>query len=162
MKKLAIMQIVLGLLIALFSFVSIDKARFTEPTQQPNPGGDPPQVIVYALPPNDSVSELLALVSGLAVAGCGIAQRKARTKLANWHVFLGLTTALASAVLSIAIIDSPWITGDIFYLAYLILIFGLAVFGVGVAQFRKARKGNIKSKRGGSPLLNTPQQTSSS
>lgn len=146
MKKLAIMQIVLGLLIVLFSFVSIDKTRFEERPQQTNLGGDPPNVLINSIPPNDAVSELLTLVSGLVVAGCGIAQRKARTKLANWHVFLGLTTALASAVLSIAIIDSPWITGGIFYLTYLILILGLAVFGVGVAQFRKARKGYSEAK----------------
>ena len=139
-KKLAIAQIVLGLLIALFSFVSIDKARFTEPPQQPDPVGDPSQVITGTLPPNDSVSELLTLVSGLAVAGCGIAQRKAGVKLAGWHIFLGLTTALASAVLSIAIIDSPWITGDIFYLAYLTLIIGLAVFVVGFVQLRGAKR----------------------
>ena len=140
MKKLAIAQIVLGLLIALFSFVSIDKARFTEPPQQPDPAGDPPQVITDTIPPNDSVSELLALASGLAVAGFGIAQRKAGVKLAGWHIFLGLTTALASAVLSIAIIDSPWITGDIFYLTYLTLILGLAVFAIGFMHLRGAKR----------------------
>ncbi len=97
-------------------------------------------MITGTLPPNDSVSELLTLVSGLAVAGCGMAQRRAGVKLAGWHIFLGLTTALASAVLSIAIIDSPWITGDIFYLTYLTLIIGLAVFAIGFMQLRGAKR----------------------
>jgi hypothetical protein len=143
MKKLAIALIVLALLIVFFSFVSIDRARFTEPPQQSDLGGDPPQVMLGALPPNGSGFELLTLVSGLAVAGCGIAQRKTRTKLANWHVFLGLTTALASSVLSIAIIDSPWITGDIFYLAYLTLILGFAVLVVGFLQLRRAKRSKL-------------------
>jgi len=90
MKKLAIAQIVLGLLIVLCSFVSVDKTRFEERTNYPTTGGDPPQVMISAIPPNDAVSELITLALGLVVAGCGIAQRKLRTKLADWHIFLGL------------------------------------------------------------------------
>ena len=142
MKKLAVAQIVLGLLIVLCSFVSITKVRFEEKIKYPDLGGDPPQVMINAVPPNDAVSELITLGLGLVVAGCGIAQRKLRTKLANWHIFLGLSTALSSAIISIAIIDSPRVTGDIFYHTYLIFCLGLVITALGTLQFRWV-KGHI-------------------
>ena len=141
MKKLAVAQIVLGLLIVLFSFVSISDVRFEERMKHPDLGEDPPYIAdLYAYPPNNAVSELVTLGLGLVVAACGIAQRKLRTKLAGWHIFLGLSTALSSAIISIAIGYNPWVTGAVFYHTYLILFLGLVIAAVGTLQFRWVKR----------------------
>jgi hypothetical protein len=72
--RLAIVQIVLGLLVAVFSIIVISQAF---PTQFALPAEESGMQVVLDVYPSTSfaqVSAFLALFLGLAVVGCGIAQ----------------------------------------------------------------------------------------
>jgi hypothetical protein len=77
--RLAIVQIVLGVLVAVFSIIVISQAF---PTQFALPAEESGMQVILDVYPTTSfaqVSAFLALFLGLAVVGCGIAQlRKAR------------------------------------------------------------------------------------
>lgn len=146
MKKLAVLQIVLGILIVLCSLVSVSKVRLEDRVVDPGLTEDPSQIVLNSVPPNDAVSELLTLGLGLAVIGFGIVQRKLHAKLGGWQILFGAAAAFSSAAISIAIIDNPWVTGNVFYYTYLILAFGLVIAAVGLAQMKEVTaklRGNL-------------------
>jgi uncharacterized membrane protein AbrB (regulator of aidB expression) len=73
--RLAISQIVLGVLVAVFSFIVTSQAfptQFTLPAEES--GAITTVVLVYSTMPAAQICALLAFFVGLAVVGCGIAQ----------------------------------------------------------------------------------------
>ena len=132
-RLLSVALIILGIGIAFLSFVSVTTARWTPlPHQEPAIGSNGiPYIIVSTPPPQPTGFARGTMAAGLVVAGIGLVQAAAKTKLAVWHVSLGALTAFGSAVLSSAIASDPWITGSIYLIGYLTLLMGLLISGVG-------------------------------
>jgi hypothetical protein len=135
-NRLASVQIGLGCLIVLFSLVSVTTARWKDlPRQEPTYGPDGiPIVIIYTPPPQSPGFAWATAIAGLAVVVCGVFQQKMATKYSGGQIFMGTISALASAILGLAISNQPWISGNIYYLSVVTLVSGVIVVVLGFLQ----------------------------
>lgn len=140
MKFLSIPQMAFGLLLAYFSWQLVDMKAHTPPVS-----GD--GTLWLTTPPPSTELELTILFIGSAVFICGLAQREFHVKLGSIQMVFGLVSVGISAFLyGRANVLQYGEYSTVYELAYLPMVFGLAVFGVGVAQFRGAGKGNSETK----------------
>lgn len=101
-------------------------------------------------PPPSTELELTILFIGSAVFICGLAQRELHVKLGSIQMVFGLVSVGISAFLyGRANVLQYGEYSAVYELAYIPMVIGLTVFGVGVTQFRKARKGKLEAKQSG-------------
>jgi phosphate starvation-inducible membrane PsiE len=131
MRVLAILQMILGGLTTFAAWILVEmKANIVTP---PSSDGMYPNT-----PPPTYILEFVILFFGLAIITCGYFQRKTHTKYAWANIVSGLAIVIISAFLSVrAITIEHGQPSSIYYLAYLILALGLAVFVIGFFQIVK-------------------------
>ena len=140
LRTLAVLQMVFGLFITYFSWQLADLKTGTRPTY-------PGDGIIVTTPPPSTELEFITLLFCIAVFICGLAQRECHVKLGSIQMVFGLVSVGISAFLyGRADILQYGERSDVYYLAYWPLVIGLAVFVVGVVQFRKAWKGKSEAK----------------
>ena len=140
-RRFAIAQIVLGILVIVFSTVSFAHARLNQPLHGLIiPGYDPP--VVTTPPPPTPLTELSTAALGFVIIVCAAFQQKAEVKGAGWQIVLGISIASASIILANAYHDRT-VFGNIFYLGILTSLLGIATTAIGINQFKM---GGFKDK----------------
>lgn len=137
MRILPIAQSILGLLGSLCAWLLTGVKAHVPEVQTPTIG-----FLIDSRPP-DATLEFVLLFLGLAIVSCALVQLRSHIRFSVPQLILGLLIVVISAPLAIraATLGHGEIS-VLYYIVYLIIPLGLAVFGLGVAQTIKTFRRN--------------------
>ncbi len=96
-------------------------------------------------PPPTDVDQVMGLimVPGILATTLGIIQSFRRLRFSGWQVFLGICVVLTVVYI---MKEHSFMAGYVRYYgpAYWLTVFGIAIFGVGIAQFRPVARSTSK------------------
>jgi hypothetical protein len=123
----------LGLLSSLFAWILAGVKAHIDNVRTPVEGS-----IWIGTSPPDATLEFVLLFLGLAIVLCGLVQFRSHLRFSVPQVIFGLLIVVISAFFAFKAATLGY--GEVsivYYLVYLVIPLGLAVFGLGIAQIVK-------------------------